>query len=298
MISTLQEFEEGTAFELYVLETVCPALEQHDGACIDLRGGKTSAIVNLTFHDSLSANAVNQLTDKLAPLLFGAAWKILDLLLEFALNRAGVRPARRDWLIAEKQQHALNASGDSSVVGCSPPVWAALLQIYARTVEHRHCLVHRTAKVDAMSGTLEGLDRHNHPLEPLTREEQVALAKVSGLVARGVVGGGISRRSQDHLKYHLDHLSAHSGSPALGGGKVSAPVEIKLALVQEDGRFVLDMNGIMEKASKTFADVAHFDLIIDVPDGSGRSLFAQAEVCPPGKSSVDLDALPAWLAYR
>lgn len=107
MISTLQEYEEGTAFELYVLETVQPAIEQHDSAYIDLRGGKTIAAVGITINESMSAGAVDRLKDKLAPLLFGAAWKALDLLLEFALNRAGLSPARRDWSIAEKQQHAV-----------------------------------------------------------------------------------------------------------------------------------------------------------------------------------------------
>ncbi|MBD9382807.1 hypothetical protein IB258_16265 [Achromobacter sp. ACM02] len=109
----MQDFEEGTTFELYVLEKLHPAIEQDDGACIDLRGGATTATVNLTLSDNLCASAVNQLIDELAPLLFGAAWKILDLLLEFALNRTGVRSTRRDWSITEKQQHALDASGDS-----------------------------------------------------------------------------------------------------------------------------------------------------------------------------------------
>ena len=298
MIITPQGFEEGTAFELYVLETVRPAIEQHHSAYIDLRDGKTIVAVGITINDSSSAGAVDQLKDKLTPLLFGAAWKVLDLMLEFALNRASLFPKCRDWAIAEKQRHALNASGDSSVLGCSNGVWAAILRVYAGTVEHRHCLVHRTAKVDATSGALEGVDRNKQPLKPLVREEQVALAKASGLVARGVVTGAIDRRSEEHLKYYLDVLRVHSGLSAFGVGGVSAPVEIKLALAQEKGHFVLDMNGVIEQARKTFQTVAHFDLLIDVPDGSSRHLFAQAEACPLGKATIDLNALPPWLEYR
>ena len=107
MISTQQDFEEGTAFELYVLETVRPAIEQHGGAYVDLRGSKTVAAVSISITENLSGAAVDRLKDQLAPLLFGAAWKVLDLLLEFALNRAGLTPARHNWVIAEKQQHAL-----------------------------------------------------------------------------------------------------------------------------------------------------------------------------------------------
>jgi hypothetical protein len=298
MIATVQEFEESIAFELYVLETIRPAIEQHGGASIDLRGSKTVAAVSVTFSESVSADAVGRLKDQLAPLLFGAAWKVLDLLLEFALNRDGLAPARREWTIAEKQVHALNGSGDSSVLGCSKSAWAAILRVYACTVEHRHCLVHRTVKVDATSGTLEGEDKNEQPLKPLTRDQQVALAKVAGLVARAVAEDGIDRRSEDHLKYELDQLAAHSGLPAFGVGGTSAPVDILLTLIQENGIFILDMTGVLERARKTFPTVAHFNLLVDVPDGSRRRLFAYAEKCPLGKSTIDLKTLPPWLQYR
>jgi hypothetical protein len=152
--------------------------------------------------------------------------------------------------------------------------------------------------VDATSGTLEGVDRNQQRLKPLSRDQQVALAKVAGLVARGVVEGGIDRRSEDHLKYQLDQLAVHSGMPAFGVGGTSAPVDILLTSVQKNGIFILDMNGVMEQARKTFSTVAHFNILIDVPDGSGRRLFAYAENCPPGKSTIDLKTLPPWLQYR
>jgi hypothetical protein len=156
MIFTLQDFEEGTAFELYVLERVRPAIEQHGGSPIDLRDSKSIAAVGVFFSESVSGAAVDALKDELAPLMFGAAWKILDLLLEFALNRAGLAPARNRWSIAEKQKHALSGHGDRDVLRCSQPVWDTILRVYANTVEHRHCLVHRTAKVDAGTGTNGG----------------------------------------------------------------------------------------------------------------------------------------------
>jgi len=245
MISTLQDFEEGTAFELYVLERVRPAIEQHGGASIDLHGSKTIAAVGVFVSESVSGAAVDALKDELAPLMFGAAWKVLDLLLEFALNRAGLAPARNDWSIAEKQQHALSGRGDRAVLRCSQPVWETLLRIYATTVEHRHCLIHRTAKVDARTGTMEGVDRNQRPLRPLTRGHQFALAKLAALAARGVLNGGIERRAEDHLKYQLDQLAMHTGSPPFGVGGASAPVDVLLCLGEENGVFFLDMTGVL-----------------------------------------------------
>lgn len=298
MISTKEEFEQVIAFELYVLETLYPAIEQKSSEYIDFREGMTNVTVGIALTSCVSQQAVDQLKNQLLPLLFGAAWKVLDILLEFALDHAGLSPQGSTWSIAEKQRHALNSGGSIAVLGCQRSVWATLLRVYAETVEHRHCLVHRTAKVDATSGTLEAIDRQKRPRNPLSREEQVALAKVAGIVARGAIQGGITRRSEEHLKYYLDVLSMHSNSPLFGIDRASVPVEIKLALSQESGSFFLDMNGVLEKARKTFAAQAHFDLTIDVPDGTRRRLFALAEACPLGRTRIDLDNLPPWLAYR
>lgn len=298
MILNRQDFEEGTAFELYVLETVRPAIERHGGASIDLRGSATVAAVTVSISESISGQALDGLKDQLSPLLFGAAWKVFDLLLEYALNAASLPPARHDWSIAEKQRHALNGQGDRAVLGCSQGVWQALLSVYTNTVEHRHCLVHRTAKVDPATGTLDGADRDHNPLRSLTRDEQVALAKAAALAARGVLSDGIDKRSEDHLKYQLDQLISHTGAQAFGVGGPNAPVDIYLALSQENGVYVLDITGVLERARGTFATVAHFNILVDVPDGTARKLFGYAETCPPGRSTIDLVALPPWLTYR
>ena len=86
MITTPQEFEDSTAFELYVLEKVRPAIAQHGGESIDLRD-EARTVVSVSICESICASAVEDLKDELAPLLFGAAWKAFDLLLEFALNK-------------------------------------------------------------------------------------------------------------------------------------------------------------------------------------------------------------------
>ncbi|WP_152551438.1 hypothetical protein [Polycyclovorans algicola] len=300
MINSQADFEDATVFELYVLEKLHPAIEKHQGASLDLRGGSTIAgtRISISATASMSGAAESRLKDQVAPLLFGSAWKLLDLLLEFALNKAGLTPNRRDWTIAEKQQHALNGAGDCTLLGCVPAVWDAMCRVYGATVEHRHCLIHRTAAVDDVTGSLQGVDRNGQQLRALSRDEQVAFAKVASLAARGVIVGGIDQRSEDHLKYQLDQLVNHSGCATFGVGGSSAPVEIELELLEEDGSHYLDLTDVMTKARRTFPTVAHFDLVIDVPGESGRKLVANAENCPAGKTKIDLSSLPAWLEYR
>lgn len=298
MITTAKDYEESTAFELYVLETVRPAIERHQGASMDLRGSSTVAAVKLNFITSMSAGAIDALKDKLSPLLFGAAWKVVDLMLEFALNKANLQQNRRDWTIAEKQAHASAGAGDRSVLGCSKPVWDALLRFYAATVEHRHCLVHRTATVDASNGELMGTDRNQQPLKPLTKDEQVAFAKAASLTARAAALGSMDSRTEYHLMYHLDRLTGHSGATAFGVGGAAAPVDLLVTLGIENGAFVLDMGNALPRARQTFPTVAHFDVLIDIPDGSNRRLFGRAEDLPTSKVMIDLNALPTWLQYR
>lgn len=299
MITTQEQFEESTSFELYVLERVCPAIEEHRGASIDLRGSNIGATVSFAFNESFSAAAIEQLKFELMPLLFGAAWKVFDLLLEFALDSAGECPDRDRWSIAEKQRRALAGQIGNGVVGCSTAVWAALLRVYASTVEHRHSLVHRIAKVDTDTGVLEGVDKSGQLLLPLSRAHQVALATMAGLVARSVLDGGMDSRCEDHLKYQLNCLTAHTGLPrfsAIGG--VSAPAAILVTLKQENGEIVLDMSTVVERAREVFSTVSHFDLWVDVSDGSGRRLFARAEDCPAERFVIDIDHLPPWIAFR
>ena len=297
MIATLSDFQDATAFELYTLETVRPVIEPHDGGSIDLRD-PTKVVVGATGFASVSGAAVNRLKDSLSPLLFGAAWKVIDLMLEFTLNKASLTPNGRNWSIAEKESHARSGAGDRSVLGCTQIVWNALLNSYAGTVEHRHCLVHRSAKVDLSTGTLEGKDQKGRALQPLTREQQVSLAKVAGIAARAVAQRGLRSRSEDHLKYYLDQLRAHSAAPAFGVPGASAPVEVFLALTKDNGSYALDMTNVIDRVSQRVPSAPHFDLRVDVPDGSGRQLFAHAEDAPTGKTVLNLEALPTWIQFR
>ncbi len=47
-----------------------------------------------------------QRTIELRPLAFGAAWKVLDLLIELALHRASRSPNGNHWTIEEKAELA------------------------------------------------------------------------------------------------------------------------------------------------------------------------------------------------
>lgn len=95
-ISTVEEFEEATAFERYALELV-PLRATHstrvDRSFPQAQGPATvyGAFVHLYASDDLTGPREKAVIDRLLPLLVGAAWKVLDLTVELA----GPAPMRR-----------------------------------------------------------------------------------------------------------------------------------------------------------------------------------------------------------
>src|SRR5260370_32534758 len=104
MPSSLTELEDDTAFERYVLDRATPLLPRSQGTSVielgesDSTGvavGVQPAMVHVGMTDS-GGSAGDQLSpEDIRPLFFGAAWKVLDQLIEFALEQAGVFPDRK-----------------------------------------------------------------------------------------------------------------------------------------------------------------------------------------------------------
>lgn len=295
MSNSFEGYLESVAFELYLLEKLRLAVEINSGS-LDFRGEQDIRVFSL--YSDISEAAVNELKDDLTPLIFGAAWKILDLLLEFSLNCAGLHPAHKVWTISEKQRHALASNGDSTILGCSKKVWEGILHAYASTVEHRHCLIHRIAEISVETGALSGVDRKGKNLIPLTRSQQIAMAEIACLACRAVISKVIDSRLENQLKYFLDCLVPHTQATAFGTGALVAPVQIRLTLDVESDQFFLNTFGVLERARGLVPHATHFDLLVDVPDGSGRHIFCKAETVPSAKVSIDLNKLPSWLELR
>ncbi len=90
LISSLVEFEEATAFERWALEGLVPLPSSRPHTAVkdmeknEVRVMGASAVVRVY------AGGAREVHLDLRPLAFGAAWKVLDLLVELALSQAGM----------------------------------------------------------------------------------------------------------------------------------------------------------------------------------------------------------------
>lgn len=300
MITSIQEFEEAVLFELLALETFIGTGESTMSSTLDLTDPDGTVRHHCIVSVSNSQHAVDEFKNKILPLAFGAGWKVLDLMIELILNQSGYRPSSvRGFTIAEKQRQAQNRNISSSILGCDSATWQSILGIYANTVEHRHCLVHRTANIDENSGEFNGVERfNNNPLIPLTRIQQFAFAKSAAQVARGITGGGILSRNEADLKYYLNQLTTHSGAQELPDAALDSSAKLVIDFENDGDGYFLDMSFTLMRARKALPDTTYFDVMIRNPNDSKRHYFGRAETMPTQKTYVDLSSMPDWLIQK
>lgn len=300
-ITSLTEFDESTAFERLVLDSLRPVFSTDASEILDLResmAGTGPIQISLSFACSISDQAVDEVRRSVMPLLFGGAWKILDLMFELALHQAPIKSSQNTRYIATKIKSANNAEGNCIISSVDQPLWAALCAVYAATAEHRHCLVHRQATFSEQPLRLAGQTKYGVPLKTLEASELEAFVAAAQIAASAMIAGALDTRSADHLRYELDRLQKHTGVALLGGLKACKPVTLKVALQPLScNNFEIDFAQAHAMAIQRMP-TAYFDMWIDVPDGTGRTLFARLEDVPKIKTMIDLGALPPYLMFR
>jgi hypothetical protein len=309
MPTNLTEFADDTAFERYLLDRATPLLPAAQGTSVIELGesgswgitvGAPPAIVRVSATD-FAMSAKGQLsTNDIRPLLFGAAWKVLDQLCELGLEIAQVRHnAGWRYTIAFKVTEA--ASGR---VAPQPPfvgradIWSRIMLTYALTEELRNSLVHRRLVVDPSTGDIGGAAAAGQPApRPATADEQSALCQVAAGAAEAVISGDLTTRRTSQLAWALDRLSLHHGQPPFGASPVQGliPRAVVQASPGPSSELSLDFADVASRARAAVQGVSHYDVEIRLPDG--RALTGALEDAPAGKAIISLAAPPTWLRW-
>lgn len=129
MPANLADFADDTAFERYILDRATPLMPREEGTSVieledvssaSVAVGAQPTVVRVGLFDAGGSGSAGKhlSTDDLRPLLFGAAWKVIDQLIEFALEAARVPHNQgRHYTIGLKVREAAN--GNVPVV---PPI--------------------------------------------------------------------------------------------------------------------------------------------------------------------------------
>lgn len=300
MIETVEDFSEATEYERLVLNQLFPLLpDDAMGNTLDLREamqGTGPAKHGMTAVIKMFADDRN-LQGVLAPLAFSAAWKVIDLLIELALAKGGFQPAGQTgrWSITKKVRLAAQAPGDQ-LLGVDRAVWHAICHAYARTEEHRHCLIHRRASFTENPLRLAGKKQDGEPLQPLDEQELRAFVNLAQLLGTGVVETSMSERTVGQLRFLLQKMNRHIGCEFAQSLPLGPVVSVFMCLQPGEGKgWLADFDYVHQKMARS---MPHYlaDVWIDIPNESGYRLFGHLEQLPKEKIAIRLDALPDYLS--
>ncbi|MBI5284967.1 MAG: hypothetical protein HY874_07720 [Chloroflexi bacterium] len=188
----------------------------------DLRGSPREFFRGV--HGSISTGTVSAAVGSFRPLVFGAAYKVADLLVEMVmhLNR---EPFSRRWTFQQKSAFLLRGSPQllPSPLDGVPGLWERLAKLYVALDEHRHAVVHRRITVEP-DGSLVGHDRAGAALRPLSIEEQDAWTLASFAIAEAVIASDVNPRMINTVGWGLDELRGVHGMSALGASRPASVV--------------------------------------------------------------------------
>ncbi|MET7769085.1 hypothetical protein [Nocardia sp. NPDC005366] len=216
MPKSVSEYADDTTFERYVLSRATPFFPSSNGGVEILLDDTGTLGINfiVTVADSTTCAAGQHLTAQdVYPLLFGAAWKVLDLLMELRLHEDGVQPERQgEYTITQKVGRA-NSGNLGPANPLKPSVWRIVMGVYAATAELRHSLVHSGIRVDLNTANLIAINAAGTLDRPMTVAEQRAFCRSAAGIAQAVIDQKQTRRDDKRLKWLLDQLAAHHRKP-------------------------------------------------------------------------------------
>jgi hypothetical protein len=296
MITTLAEFEDATAFERLALAEGFPLLANTvTNAMLNLRGAAEGTLVQVMVGGSLGGQARQELIDHLRPLFFGAAWKILDLLLEFAFYADGRRPKKAVWTIEEKKVYANRHCGQCSPWLVHHDLWELICDIYVATVEARHSLVHRRFLLSPAGDMTDIRDRQGVRKPDLTAAEQEAFSKMTQRVASATLTSALSNRERSAIAWLFDQLAAHHKRSPLGGHK-TCPIEVVCVdATHTSCGWVVNADRVNEEVRRVFANRPFYDIEIHFPRTGLPPIIGPLEYLPGGSAvPIDPQSPPGW----
>lgn len=247
---------EDIALELALLEDVLPGPEHRRGEVIDLRGQSAlltaSSSSNLFSHDTAA-----MIQRSLLPLLFGVAWKILDLIIERVWHAEGRRG--RISIEAKCRRTQGNRGSDFTALVGDLEIGERTGMVYAASVELRHTLAHRRTRWSAIEGLTDEQG------QTLSSQEIHALCQLAILTGRAAEMP-LDDRSRAHAAWWANELSTMHGLPSLSFAHSPRPMDVvKVLAARGPQGWIIDTERAMAKAIATNSGYPFAHLEVHAP---------------------------------
>jgi hypothetical protein len=296
-----EEFADDTAYERLVLATVIDPSKPPPGAVFatnDIRGSGPR-IFERGVHESMSSGAIESFAARFRPLAFGAAYKILDFIVEMTMRLNGEPSTRGRWTFVEKIAFIRRGLPHRLPVplATATPYWNRTVNLYAALDQHRHAVVHRRTRV-GINGDLAGTNAAGAPLPPISIAEQDALSRYATSLADSLIEATASKRRLNAMAWDLDALDSQHGCGLIGA---TQPPAIVLKVIDdlqpgESSNWILDGHRLHTHLREHHVLPIDADVELHAIVG-GRDVVYEAHLddVPESPINVDLASLPRWL---
>jgi hypothetical protein len=217
--------------------------------------------------------------------MFGAAWKILDLVLDFTIQSS---PRIMDKLKLAR------AATPPQPFDHEKRLWGALVTTYEATIELRHGLIHRQAKVTP-SRELRARNKHTNKEDSMSADQQLAFCRLAQRVVSCVLAASATPRDLFDISNQLRHLSSFSRHTTIIGRDVTEIYEIVDQLSVDDEMVRVDVPTLIADANQRFSDPVYIDLVGYVDDESTTVLTGALETAERRVYEFRLTDPPSWL---
>ncbi len=291
-MTTLTELTDTTAFERLALESTAALRpsETRKLGTVDQRNGTGSQTI---YPDSVPSEEAERLRLSLRPLMFGAAWKILDLIVDYVIQA----PPFKSTQFSEKIER-VNSSNPPPPFDQHPSLWTAIMTTYSGTVELRNNLIHRQAHISA-TRDLTGVNKNTRQSETLTADQQLAFCRLSQRVVNCTLSGTATERDLFDISFQLKELGPYSGNYShLLGRDATRLHEIVADIPVRDGLAKVDVPELLKLAHKRFSEPKYIDFIGYIEGNETSVLTGPLEVAEQRIYTFRLTNIPVWLSHE
>ncbi len=217
------EFADDTDFERFVLERlgthrVRPA---EPGATHDVRGMPAGGghVIVVVGTATMGTRPREEFRQTLRPLGFGAAYKVLDMLVEHVLRTNG-----RSGRLAFAKKRATVVNRPVSLpepLNTRPDLWDRLAALYIKLEDARHAVTHRRAQATT-AGDLEIYDEGRRLVDTIPSTEIESFAAAVHATAELVIERSADDRRVNIVAWHLNALHSRHNLPLLSATNPNA----------------------------------------------------------------------------
>lgn len=158
---------------------------------------------------TISQPRVNEIIQRLYPLVFTASYKCIDMIIEWILEENKGKTSH-NWRFNDKISDA-NLGFKQGVLELPQPfanhrdVFEQILEIYTKLVDYRHAVIHRNQfQVENSEFRVENRNGNRYRFDT---EELFSLAKIGSVSSDILLNNSVKETQERSLKRYLDNLS-------------------------------------------------------------------------------------------